>query len=121
MEQNLSIGLEVGHTQITSIGLRHQVRTYPSHSSILYTRDLKHTGREYQTIWTGGNGFRHLLQYVGTAYVSGQIGVVKSKMLEQSGVDQNNGNKNRKRCNIIASMIHCCIGPVVRYICLGLL
>jgi hypothetical protein len=46
-------------------------------------------------------------------YFSGQIGTVelnekvlisrsKTEMLEQSGADQNNGNKNRKRCNIIA-------------------
>jgi hypothetical protein len=71
------IGLEAGHTQIVSIGSRRRVRTYPSHSSILYTQDPKHTGCGYQTIQAGGNGFRHLLQYAGTAYVSGQIGVVK--------------------------------------------
>jgi hypothetical protein len=45
-------------------------------------------------------------------YVSGQIGTVelsekalisrsKSKTSEQSGVDWNNGNKDRKRCDII--------------------
>jgi hypothetical protein len=30
-----------------------------------------------QSIRAGGSGFRHLLQYVGTAYISGQIHVVK--------------------------------------------
>jgi hypothetical protein len=46
-------------------------------------------------------------------YVSGQMGMAelnekvsigrsKTKMSEQSRVDQNNGNKNRKRCDIIA-------------------
>jgi hypothetical protein len=30
-----------------------------------------------QMIQASSNGFRHLLQYVGTAYVSGQLGMVK--------------------------------------------
>jgi enamine deaminase RidA (YjgF/YER057c/UK114 family) len=30
-----------------------------------------------QTIQAGGSGFRHLLWYADTAYISGQIGVVK--------------------------------------------
>jgi hypothetical protein len=30
-----------------------------------------------QMIQAGGDGFRHLLQYAGTAYVSGQLGMVK--------------------------------------------
>jgi hypothetical protein len=30
-----------------------------------------------QTIQAGGSGFRHLLWYAGTAYISGQICVVK--------------------------------------------
>jgi hypothetical protein len=68
-------------------------------------------------IRAGRNGFRCLLQYADTAYVSGQIGVVKyvqegvnqqskSETLEQSGADRNNGNKNRKRCNIITALWH---------------
>jgi hypothetical protein len=108
----LLIGLEAGHTQIMSIGLRCQVRTYPSHSSVLYTLNLKHTGCEYATIQASSRGFRHLLCYMDTAYVSGQMGTAepnkktsisgsKSKTLEQSRVDQNNGNKNRKRCDDI--------------------
>jgi hypothetical protein len=58
-------------------------------------------------IRAGRNGFRHLLRYAGTAYVSGQIRVVKymwrsrSETSEWSRADRNNGNKDRKRCNII--------------------
>jgi hypothetical protein len=33
------------------------------------------------------------------------IGGSKSEMSEQSRVDQNNGNKDRKRCNIIAIVL----------------
>jgi hypothetical protein len=89
-----------------SIGLRCQVRTYPSPSSSLYTLSPKCTGCEYPMIQTGSRGFRHLLWYMGTAYVSdtfqikmgmaepnkkASIGGSKTKMLEQSRADQNNG------------------------------
>jgi hypothetical protein len=61
-------------------------------------------------------GFRHLLWYADTAYISGQMGMVelnekmlisgsKTKMSEQSRVDQNNRNKNRKRCYIITLLL----------------
>jgi hypothetical protein len=33
------------------------------------------------------------------------IGWSKTEMSEQSGADQNNGNKSRKRCNIITPTI----------------
>jgi hypothetical protein len=83
------------------------VRTYPSHSSVLYTPNPKCAGCEYPMIQAGCTGFSHLLQYVDTAYISGQIDTVelnkktlisrsKTKTSEQSGADWNNGNKNRK-------------------------
>jgi hypothetical protein len=109
MERNSVVGLKAGHTRIMSIGLRRQVRTYPSHSTRLYTLNPKCAGCEYPTIPAGGMGFRCLLQYVGTAYVSAYvsghtgmaelngkalIGGSKTKMSEQSRVDWNNRNKN---------------------------
>jgi hypothetical protein len=59
-------------------------------------------------IQASGEGFRHLLQYMGTAYISGQIGTVepnekasigrsKSKMSEQSGTDWNQNNRNKDK------------------------
>jgi hypothetical protein len=66
-------------------------------------------------IQAGSKGFRHLLWYVDTAYVSGQIGTVelnektsiggsKTEMSEQSRMDwdQNNGNKNREKGAILS-------------------
>jgi hypothetical protein len=68
-------------------------------------------------IQASGRDFRHLLWYVDTAYISGQIGTVelnkkvsisrsKSKMSEQSGTDwnQNNRNKDREKGAILS---HC--------------
>jgi hypothetical protein len=65
-------------------------------------------------IQAGGRGFRHLLHghSIHFRYVSGQMGTVepnkkasiggsKTETSEQSRAEQNNGNKNRKRCNII--------------------
>jgi hypothetical protein len=95
----ISISLKAGHTQIASIGLRRQVRTYPSHSSILYTLHPKCTGCEYPN-----DTFQVKYVWSNTCSRAKQEGVnrrSKSKMLEQSGADRNNGNKNRKRCDII--------------------
>jgi hypothetical protein len=61
-------------------------------------------------IQAGSMGFRHLQQYAGTAYISGQIGMMelgehtlisrsKSEASEQIGIME---IKIGKRCNIIA-------------------
>jgi hypothetical protein len=89
------------------------VRTYPSHSSILYTLNPKHAGCEYPNNTSWWQGFQasttvcgHSIHFRSNRY--GQIGVAepsekklisgsKSETLEQSRADQNNGNKNRKK------------------------
>jgi hypothetical protein len=75
---------------------------------VSYILNPKHAGCEYPMIQASGGGFRHLLWYADTAYVSGQIGMVepnekaligrsKSKMSEQSGTDWNQNNRNKDR------------------------
>jgi hypothetical protein len=110
----ISVSLEAGHTRIASIGSRRRVRTYPSHSSILYTLHPKHAGCEYPNDMSWREWFqastmvcRHQVKYVwsntcGGAEREGVDRRSRSETLEQSGADQNNGNKNRKRCDIIA-------------------
>jgi hypothetical protein len=98
------------------------VRTYPSHSSILYTLNPKHAGCEYPNDTSWQHGFQastmvcgHSIHFRSNRY--GQIGMTelgehtsiggsKSKASEQSGADRNNGNKNRKKVQYYCSTPH---------------
>jgi hypothetical protein len=87
------------------------VRTYPSHSSSLYTLNPKCTGCEYPNNTSQQHGFQASTTVCGHSihfrYVSGQMGMAepnekaligrsKTKTSEQSGADWNNGIKIEK-------------------------